>query len=76
MKVRSIHSLPVAVVHHGLPGGEQGLLSLLGLGPLGVQQTVHSLGGCRTERAEERLVVTIQIRHRIREQRTHSNMHI
>lgn len=35
---------PVAVIHHGLPGGEHSLLSLLSFGPLGVQQTVHRLG--------------------------------
>lgn len=36
---------PIAVVHHRVSGGEHSLLSLLGLGPLGVQQTVYRLGG-------------------------------
>ena len=59
MSARSVHGLPVAVVDHRLSGGEQGLLSLLGLGPLGVRQTVHSLGGCRADGAEQRVVLRL-----------------
>lgn len=46
---RLCQSRPVTVIHHGLPGGEQRLLSLFGLGPLRVLQTVNGLGGCRSD---------------------------